>query len=289
MIDDGGVLPTRVRPDPPMIFQTYAPRFPLNQFIEVFIYYEGIEFGHKVDRFLPNGDTEILIDFHDTPQFIYDNETLKEIQACNQVWASGLRTEPITIPSGNGSAMMVISFKKGKAAPFFPLPMDEIADCVVDADLLWTNDFACLRERLLETAEIGRRFRLAEEFLLRKFASRLEPNPCVAYAVDEMAQSPDEINIARMNNKIGYSQKHFIEMFRKQVGVAPKSFLRIMRFQKAIRAIDARGSIDWGAIAHECGFYDQSHFIHEFKRFSGFTPTRYAEIHTHYQNYLPVG
>src|ERR1700741_4832685 len=114
-----------------MIFRTHIPRFPLNQFIEVIIYFERVEHPHTLDRFLPNGDTEILIDFHDTPQFIYDNNSLKEIQACHHVWASGLRTEPITIPAGNKSEMMVISFKKGKAASFFPFPMDEIADSVV--------------------------------------------------------------------------------------------------------------------------------------------------------------
>ncbi len=272
-----------------MIFQAHAPKAPLDQFIEGFIYYEGLEFVHKIDRLLPNGGTEILIDFHDAPQFIYDNETLKEIQACNHIWAAGLRTEPITIPSGSGSAMMAISFKKGKAAPFFPLPMDEIADCVVDANLLWADDFAFLRERLLETADIPTRFRLAEEFLLEKVANKLESNPCVAYAVEEMTHRPDQTNMARMNNQIGYSQKHFIKMFRQAVGVPPKSFLRIMRFQKAIRTIEATASMNWSAIAHECGFYDQSHFIHDFKRFSGFTPTRYAAIHSYYRNYLPVG
>ena len=103
-----------------MIYQTHIPAFPLDKFIEIFIYYEGVKHAHNVDRFLPNGDTEILIDFHDTPQYIYDNETLKEIQACNHVWASGLRTEPITIPSGNNAAMMVIAFQ---SSPMRSLPL----------------------------------------------------------------------------------------------------------------------------------------------------------------------
>ena len=92
-----------------------------------------------------------------------------------------------------------------------------------------------------------------------------------------------------MNEKIGYSQKHFTQMFRKQVGVTPKSFLKIMRFQKAVRHIDAATDVDWGEIALASGFYDQAHFIHDFKHFSGFTPEQYAQIHTNYQNYIPVG
>lgn len=272
-----------------MIYQAHIPQFPLGQFIDVFIYFERVEHAHTVDRFLPNGDTEILIDFHDTPQFIYDNNTLKEIQACNHVWASGLRTEPITIPSGNGSAMMVISFKKGMAAPFFPFPMEEIRDSVVDADLVWGSDFGDLRESLLETTDVGKRFVMVENFLLTKFRSKLNPNPCVAFAINEMTERPDRISIARMNEKIGYSQKHFSEMFRKQIGVTPKSYLKIMRFQKAVKTIDAAVQIDWSEVAQVCGFYDQAHFINDFKHFSGFTPEQYSKIHTNYQNYIPVG
>jgi hypothetical protein len=99
-----------------MVHQPYFPGFPLNQFVELFIYFEGIQHSHSVDRFLPNGDVEILVDFNDGPQYIYDNNSLKEIQACRHVWASGIRTEPITIPSGANAAMMVVAFKKGMAA-----------------------------------------------------------------------------------------------------------------------------------------------------------------------------
>lgn len=272
-----------------MLHQLHFPNFPLSQFVEVLVFFEGVHHEHKVDRFLPNGDVEILIDFHDTPQYIYDNETLKEIQACNHVWASGLRTEPITIPSGTGSSMMVIAFKKGMAAPFFPFPMDEIRDSVVDADLVWGRDFAHLREELLATKEIDTRFKMVESFLLKKFRLTLELNPCVAFAIAEMTERPDSLNIARMNQRIGYSQKHFTEMFRKNVGVTPKAYLKLMRFQKAVKTIDAASLIEWDMLAQDCGFYDQSHFINDFKHFSGFTPDEYAKIHTNYQNYIPVG
>lgn len=272
-----------------MIARVYIPRFPLNRFVEFLYYYEGVQHAHKVDRFLPNGDTEILIDFNDAPQFIYDNDTLTEIQACNRIWASGFRTAPITIPSGHNAAMMAITFKKGKAAPFFPFPMNEIADRVVDADLVWGSEFGYLREKLLETKDIGTRFILVEEFLIGKFSSKMQIDPCVAFAVGEMTHRPDQISIARMNARIGYSQKHFIEMFRKQIGVTPKSYLKIMRFQKAVQTIDAAATPDWSQISQECGFYDQAHFINDFKHFSGFTPAKYAEISTNYQNYIPVG
>src|SRR5947208_17151064 len=70
-----------------MILKTHIPGFPLNQFIDSFIYYEGYHPEHSIDRFLPDGNTEIIIDFDDRPQHIYDNQTRKEIQACRHVLA----------------------------------------------------------------------------------------------------------------------------------------------------------------------------------------------------------
>src|SRR6195256_827024 len=176
-----------------MILQNHIPRFPLSQFVDHFVDYEGYHPGHSIDRFLPDGNTEIIFDFDDRPQHIYDNQTLEEIQACRHVWASGVRTEFITIPSGRHAAMFIISFKKGMAYPFFPLPMNEMADRVVDADLLWGNDFALLRERLLGINEITRKFETVEDFLLGDFRGRLVPNPAVEYALTEIIRQPDQI------------------------------------------------------------------------------------------------
>ncbi len=78
-------------------------------------------------------------------------------------------------------------------------------------------------------------------------------------------------------------------MFRKHVGITPKSYLKIMRFQKAVNEIEAAPLIDWAGLSQECGFYDQSHFINDFKLFSGFTPQDYASKKTTYLNYVPVG
>ncbi|MDX6305433.1 MAG: hypothetical protein QOI77_2402 [Blastocatellia bacterium] len=271
-----------------MILDTHIPGFPLNHFIDCFIYYEGYHPDHSIDRFLPDGNTEIIIDFDDRPQHIYDNQTLEEIQACHQVWASGVRTEYISIPSGKHAAMFIISFKKGMAYPFFPLPMDEMADRVVDADLLWGKDFAFLRERLLGIKQINLKFQAVENFLLERFKGKLVPNPAVEYALAEIIRRPDQINLARLNEHIGYSQKHFIDLFKRQVGITPKAYLRIIRFQRAISEIEQRKSVSWTIISQDCGFYDQAHFINDFKFFSGFTPEEYVRTKNDILNYVPV-
>lgn len=271
-----------------MILKTYIPGFPLNKFVANFIYYEGLNPAHAIDRFLPDGNTEIIFDFHDQPQYIYDNETLKEIQACHHVWASGVRTGYISIPSGRQAAMFIIAFKKGMAYPFYPVPMNEMADRVVDADLLWGRNFAHLREHLHEIRDVSLKFVAAERFLLKHFQNKFTLNPSVEYALAEIIRSPDQLNLGRVSERVGYSQKHFISMFKQQVGVTPKAYLKIMRFQKAINEIETTGDVDWAEISQDCGFYDQAHFIHDFKFFSGFTPEEYLSRKSELLNYVPV-
>jgi AraC-like DNA-binding protein len=274
-----------------MIFRAYQPIVPLNHFIENLIYFDEISAPHNLDRFLPDGNTEIIIDLTEKPQYIYDNETLQEIQICRYAWVSGVRTRPITIPSGDGSRMLVVAFKKGKAFPFYPFPMSELTNIVTDADLVFGRKFHDLREQLLAARSIERMFELVEDFLLRQAGDAICEDistRCIDHALLSLIHKPTLRRLHRLSEEIGYSQKHFIDLFRGQVGVSPKQYLKIMRFQKAISAIENNVSIQWSQIALESGYYDQAHFIHDFKLFSGFTPNAYIKRKSSTLNYVPV-
>lgn len=273
------------------MLQIHKPALPLYRFIEHFVYFDGISAPHNLDRFLPDGNTEIIIDLTERPQYIYDNETHQEIQTCRYAWVSGVRTRPITIPSGTGNRMLVIAFKKGKAFPFYPFPINELTDTVLDADLVFGTKFHRLREQLLAADSIPRMFALLESFLRRQAGDALEENlstRCIDHAVVSIIHQPSLRSLSRLSNEIGYSQKHFINLFRQQVGVSPKQYLRIMRFQKAICSIERNEVVHWSRVAMESGYFDQAHFIHDFKRFSGFTPNDYLKRKSSVLNYIPV-
>lgn len=272
-----------------MIFHRQAPVFPLNLFIESFIYYKDFNPAHSMDRFLPDGNINIVFDLTDYPKYIYDNETLKEIQACRNVWFSGIRNKYITIPSGKDSEMFIINFQKGKAYPFVQMPMNELTDCVVDGDLVLTDEIMNLREMLLSVQNINQKFTAAENFLLKHFGKNLAQNSMIDYAVAQIVDMPNQIAMNKLSGDIGCSQKHFIKLFKEKVGLSPKEFLKIIRFQKAINEIETRKAISWTSIAFDCGFYDQAHFIHDFKHFSGFTPQEYLQSKNNQLNYVPIG
>ena len=84
----------------------------------------------------------------------------------------------------------------------------------------------------------------------------------------------------RLAESIGVSQRRFIQLFRDELGLAPKLFGRVQRFQQAIKAIDRRETVDWLDLALSCGYFDQAHFIHDFIEFSSLTPGEYLGLRT---------
>jgi AraC-like DNA-binding protein len=272
-----------------MTHHSYIPSFPLNRFISGFTYYKGYTSDHTIDRYLPNGNIEIIINLTDTPKYIYDNNTLTEIQACKKVWISGIRSKFISIPSGTGSEMFIIEFKKGMVQSFLGRPLTEITEKVIEGDLVLNHIFLEMREQLLEKQSASAMFLTAEKMLTDGFHNKLATNPFVEFAVNSIIANPAQTTIKSIAHKTGYSSKHLIKIFSGHVGVNPKSFLRIIRFQKAIKEIETRGNINWISLADECGYYDQAHLIANFKEFSGFTPLQYVEKTTgEWLNYVPV-
>lgn len=271
-----------------MIFKHHIPKYPLNLFIEDFVYYKDYNPVHSIDRFLPDGNINVVIDLTDYPKFIYDNHTLKEIQACRNVWFSGIRSRYITIPSGRDSEMFIINFQKGKAYPFVEMPIHELTDYVIDGELVLTNEILNIREKLLGIAEIDQKFVFAEKVLTYIFRQKFRTNRFVDFAVDKILRHPGKEALTEIYQNCGYTQKHLISIFKEKVGLTPNAFLKVIRFQKAINLIGKHKLPDWSSVAYDCGYYDQSHFIHDFKKFSGFTPQIYAQQQSEFTNYVAV-
>jgi AraC-like DNA-binding protein len=271
----------KINPSTILIYQTHTPAFPLCNFIESFVYYKGYNPDHSVDRFLPDGYCYVVFDLTDYPKYIYDNHTLKEIQSCKNVWFSGIRENFITIPSGRDSEMFIIYFQKGKAYPFVEMPMHELTDFVVDGELVMSPEILDLRDALLTCATVHQKFMYAEKYLTK--------NPFVDFSVAAILQNPRQQSIRVLADKVGFSQKHFTKIFKEHVGLTPKAFMRIIRFQHAIREIEKHKTANWTSIAFESGYFDQAHFINDFKSFSGFTPQQYLRMQSDFTNYIAVG
>lgn len=273
---------------PGMIFAHHIPRYPLSEFVENFVYFRGVQQAHAIERLLPDGNVVLILDLTEGSQFIYDNDTLLPIQVCRRAWFSGLQQSALSIPSGNDNENFVVTFRKGRSFPFVSGPLTEFANRVIEADLAFSPEILSLRAALQDLPSPAVKFAFAEAELMRLYGGALEINECVDYAVARIGRAPHETTIAAISDKIGYSQKHFIHLFKQQVGVTPKAFLRIMRFQQAIGTIVAAPVDSWAGLATDCGYYDQAHMITEFRSLAGMTPVEYQRQASVYPSYVVV-
>jgi AraC-like DNA-binding protein len=196
-------------------------------------------------------------------------------------FAVGMMSSAILVTSEQPVWTLAVRFKPGMAGAFLHTPMQEITDQRADIDLLWGRSDADRLADALWTSEAPPRARLAliERELLRRLqaASALPAGAAMLaqQALTALEESGGEVRVEALAAQLGVSRQHLAAQFRQHVGLSPKLFARICRFRKATAAIKAAPSPDWSQLALECGYFDQSHLIHDFQEFSGSAPERF--------------
>jgi transcriptional regulator GlxA family with amidase domain len=104
----------------------------------------------------------------------------------------------------------------------------------------------------------------------------------------EFRKDPGLFSSSILAAKVDISQRRFIQIFRDEVGLTPKLFCRVQRFQEVLKIVEKGGVVDWLDIALLCGYFDQAHFNHDFRAFSGITPTEYLELRTEHHSHVQI-
>ena len=261
-----------------MSLYRHVPSPPLNQYVDFFWYYVDFLPDHDREHVLPDGTFELIINLQDTPRKLFHRADADSWDAFKRGWISGAQRTFLVIDALPRSSMIGVHFKPGGATAFLGLPASELAGRVVELDAVWGSTVWTWRDQLLAALTPGSKFAILERLLSRKFKeSRHHPNKAVAWALSRYTAEPGLPTIRSISNKIGFSHKHFIELFRRETGLTPKLFCRIRRFQQVLLEVETRAELNWADIACSCGYFDQSHFVHDFVNFSGLNPSAYLD------------
>jgi AraC-like DNA-binding protein len=271
-----------------MLRRIHRPVAPLSQFIDFFWFHTDLVSKHRMERVLPDGTFELVINLDPIPRKLFERDDLRRYREFRRAWWSGTQSEFIVIDALPCSSMMGIHFRPGGAAPFLGMPATELRDQVIETDFFCCWAALDLHECLLEQPTPEAKFKTLEKFLLRLACGRLEHSAAVRHSIGRFMAVPHESSIRRMAAELGISHKQFIRRFRDEVGLTPKRFCRIRRFQQVLRQIQQLKAIEWADIASACGYYDQAHFIHDFHAFSGLNPSAYLTERGEYLNFVPI-
>lgn len=224
---------------------------------------------HQMERILPSGDMGIVID----------------LRECGGATLCGAYSEYFTLDTAQQSFTLGVQFKPRGAFPFLKIPAGELHGTHIALSDMWGSRANELRERLLAAKGVDERFKIVDGALLALMKPRRDPHPAVAYALREIGRTQ---RIEELTARIGLSSRRFADVFRDEVGLTPKLFCRIRRFQEALRRLGDGKPVEWADFALSCGYYDQPHFIRDFQAFSGLNPSSYVARGTVYRNHVPL-
>jgi AraC-like DNA-binding protein len=225
-------------------------------------------------RELPSGQVPLIINF---------SSRIRERKATSDEWneygtfTAGLH-EAFTLVNATGpSHGMQVNFTAIGARLFYDRPLADFTNRTVDLADVVGRSADLLIARLYDAASWETRFAiLDEEIASRIDSARQLPRP-VTWAWQQLVRSGGCARITNLVRQIGWSERHFSVQFKDHVGLTPKVFARILRFNRAVRKLTGEHTATLTDIAQSCGYFDQAHFTRDFRTFSGITPSALLE------------
>jgi AraC-like DNA-binding protein len=187
----------------------------------------------------------------------------------------GIRSRFSIIDTAKLRSAMGVVFRPGGVHAFLNMPADVFHNRNVPLDLIWGSMVRTLRDRLRTANHPDEKFRVLEVALLEHLNERVQLHAAVRYALQEFARKPQIPRVREVAQEAGLSRRRFAQVFREQIGLTPKLYSRLQRFQNALKQIASGASVDWAQIALAAGYCDQAHLAHEFRDFSGLSPSTY--------------
>lgn len=210
--------------------------------------------------------------------FFYLNDPIKSRRAEKDVFIQnpsvmliGPQLQKVDITMGNDHFLVYVALQPGALFHLTHVPMHEVADMQWDASSIWTGQIEQLAERLKNATDDAQRVAFIDSFLWGKLKTKslAEAFDC---SIGELSQYGGNLPIEKVAAHACLSLRQFERKCQERLGMPPKVFARLIRFSKAYRLKESNNDFNWTKICYDCGYFDQAHFIRDFREFTGVSP-----------------
>ena len=250
-----------------MSYLKFPPPQHLSSYVEGIWLQESDVPGHGCPtQVLPVGKIDFLFNYGDPFIQLHDGREVP-LPAAHIV---GQRTRSVRVSATGKTGLLIVSFYPWGAAPFLGPCAREFTDQLVDMKSVFKPGLvSATLEKIAGASQTASRILAVLDFLAALRAER-HADALAREAACRVNQAAGQLTIEALARSLHISRRQLTRRFQQTVGLGPKTFARVIRFQKAIGCLRSRN--DWTRTLHLSGCYDQAHLIKEFHAFSGHSP-----------------
>ncbi len=226
---------------------------------------------------VPNARPKITITFRGN--LVSKVQGITQVHPTASIIAIGMMETPVTIDSLGAVGTIGIEFKSAAAYCFFGQPLKDITNAVYSLETLWGNVGRDWEAKIAEAVTIEAKVRCIQALLWQRLRENKKSHILITAAVHSLEASNGSLRIADICRELGYSKRYLDMKFAEQIGLSPKMLGRILRFQTVYKRW---GHTEFWYPDFDDAYYDQAHFIKEFKQFTGFAPVIYSRLHNEF-------
>lgn len=256
-----------------MEYREFKPSAALSPYIDCFWIHQGVLPENQTYRCVPSGNTDLIVGATDGEECLQQGEYWERIP---RVFFTGMWTAPAVVKSSRRIEWFGIRFKPEIFVQIFRQPLREMENVTIDARAILGKRVEALSSQIAEKQDIQSRIAVAETFLGGELSRRLPEDTYFTRAIRLIRAHGGQVSTEALSKEVFVSERQLQRVFREYFGVTPKTYGRLMRFNRAASLLSNKDAINWSDISYTCGYADQAHFIRDFREFSGARPSALA-------------
>lgn len=256
-----------------MKYQKHIPKFPLDNYVDSIIYIEGNNKGTG----LPKTAMSLIFNLADSFKLFTDKQFIQYIDY-KKHWVAGLQTKPTNVESYGISKMLIVQFKTLGAFVFLSDPLHYYTNNYISLDHIFNKEADETWEQLQEAKSLNEQFLIVENFLYRKLLTNKLPNKKLISTIEILLDNQANLSITEICKQQNISRKHLNHLSKEYAGVSPKTLSSLNRLQSTLKNISSSKTNNLTTLAYQQEYFDQAHFINDFKKFTDIRPNEYAKL-----------
>jgi AraC-like DNA-binding protein len=269
-----------------MNFQFVQPSGFLKNYIRRYCFMESDACeGNVMERVIPVENVQLMFHYKDPFVVCHSDYTLAK-QPRSII--SGLSNSFCDVSTNGDAGVVFVAFYPAGACHFFDFPLSEIENQSIDLSEIFNKEIKQVEETLYLKKSIQERVNVIEAFLLKNY-SCFDPHEdlLIIRGVELIRQYRGQISANTLSDKLSVTLKSLERKFSCRLGKTPKQYIKLVRFQETLKDFSKNKDINLTEYAYRNGYFDQAHFIKDFKTYSGYTPGEFISKYPDFSMDIP--